>query len=189
VPTGGRSAKVDRLGRSAGAAVAVDLGEHRLAQVGRGRFAFVGREQDRPDDHAFEHRCRVRVDLLGREARLHVAEHAEDRFGSGNRLADVDRADHGVGKVRARLDSPLLDVVGEDEVELRDLAVDLGLGRRGGDRIGDHRAHVGQRGSPVLAERGDVDIRAVGRTAGFLPPDRGEQEAAALARARLEAGG
>jgi hypothetical protein len=116
--------KVDRFGRRPHGAVTVDPGEHRLAQVGGAGLSGLGREQHCPHDAASEHGARVLVDLSGREAVLHATEHVEDRLGRGDGLADVDGADNRVREVRAGLDPALLDVVGEDQVELGHFAID-----------------------------------------------------------------
>ncbi len=91
-----------------------------------------------------EQRLGVLVDRGRREARLHRAEHLEDRLGRGDRFADVDRVDDVVGELGPGLDPALLDQVGEDHIEFGEFAIDLGLARRLGDGVGDHRTRVGR---------------------------------------------
>ena len=177
----------DRLGRGA----RIDRGARGFSRIAAASCAGVGlaglrRQVDRAQHRAGEQLLRVSEHFRRREAGLHVAEHLQEQRRAADRLADVDRADDVVGHRRAGLDCGLLHLVGESDVELGHLAVDLGLRRRRGERFGDHAAHVLQRRLPVRRQRHERDQCAVRRAADVLVVDRGDEIIRVAARARFE---
>ena len=80
----------------------------------------------------------------------------------------------------------LFDPVGKGDIELRDLAVDLLLRGRVGDRIGDDAPHVGERGLPVGRERREGHEGRIGRARDIVLLDLRMKEASAPARAAFE---
>ena len=104
----------------------------------------------------------------------------------GDCLADIDRVDEIVGEGRSRLDAFLLDLVGEHHVEFGRLAIDFLLRRRVDQRIGDHGAHIRQRGLPVAGERGKGHEGRIDRARDVVLLDLRVKEAATAARTRFE---
>ena len=183
---GGQIGKRDARRRQPCAAI--DLGLARQRQLERGHIglARLRRDIDRARHHALEQALRARQHLGRIEPLLHPAEQVEHHLRRRDSLADVDRIDEIVGKVRARLDAFLFDLVGEDDIEFGSLAVDLLLRWRIDQRIGDHAADIGQRGLPVIAERREGDEGGIDRARDIVLLDLRIKEAAAAARAALE---
>jgi hypothetical protein len=99
-----------------------------------------------PSNTRFDAACTVSgVNIFAVDRRL---EDVVRCLGRGHGLVDVDGLDQVVGELHPRFDRRGGDALLHRRFDLGDFAVDLGLGRRGGLRIGDHAAHVAQRGSP-----------------------------------------
>ena len=122
----------------------------------------------------------------GREPRLHVAKNVEDHFRRGHGFADVDSVDQIVGQARPGHHAALLHAADEGDLELRQFAVDLFLRRRFGQRIGDHAAHIGQRGLPVFGNGREADEGRIRAAADVLLFDLRIEVGAACPRPRFQ---
>ena len=167
----GQPGKVDRPGIDPRAAVGNDPAGQREAKRRRGGLARHRRDVNPAGHGALEQPAGVRLDIGRSEHQARAREDIEHGFGRGDGLANIERGDHVIGQLRARQKPPLFDRAFKSDTEFLGLAVDLGLGRRLGNRIGDHRAGIGQRGLPVGPKRRDRDVSHIGRAHGLFLAD------------------
>ncbi|CUS43536.1 hypothetical protein MGWOODY_Smn756 [hydrothermal vent metagenome] len=167
---------------------ALHIGAEHRRELGRCIALRLLRADDRTGGSAFEDLLRRGEDSRGREHALAPCfeEHVLDHRRAGRRLADIDCLDHVVGKLAAGIGARGIDHRLVGDTLFGQFAVDLRLGRRGGLRISDHRAHILQRGFPIIADGRDLDEGDVGRSRRIVKPDPRREIAAAGAGARFQ---
>ena len=170
--------EVDGLGGEADIAASRNRRQHRLSKRRAVAFARLGRDQQRPRRRPGEQRAGVGQHRVGGEQRFRAAEDAQHICRRGDGLLDVERHHQIVSDFRSGQQPLLLDRHLIGDFHLRRLAVDLLLGRRARQRVGDHRANIAQRARPVVAERRHRYESAVDRTVDILLADLGHQIAA-----------